>query len=172
MKALLRSCQRCVSSSRESSYTTTIASLLQDQIRDSSGPRCRGIMEDYGTKCNKGGCRVEHISFELAIEARNSRCDIVVMAIWIGQHMHIKSDPRQVGVITAARHSIEGQVRAYLNPSRGISGKERAPSRSQPTSQELKWEESGRASRGPSSSSKSVRLFPSQRQLETRSREH
>ena len=78
------------------------------------------------------------------------------MGIWIGQHVHIKSDPRQVGVSTAARHSIEGQVRAYLNPSRGISGKERAPSRSQPTSQELKWEESGRARKGPSSSSKSI----------------
>lgn len=99
---------------------------------------------------------MEHASFELAIEARNSRCDIVVMGIWIGQHVHIKSDPRQVGVLTAARHSIEGQVRAYLNPSRGISGKERAPSRSQPTSQELKWEESGRARKGPSSSSKSI----------------
>lgn len=43
-----------------------------------------------------------------------------------------------------------------LTPVEALSGKERAPSRSQPTSQELKWEESRRARKGPSSSSKSI----------------
>ena len=44
----------------------------------------------------------------LLSKRENSRCDIVVMVIWIGQSMHIMSDPRHVGVLIAARHSIDG----------------------------------------------------------------